>query len=69
MITFYSTNCPKCKILKQKLEQKNIEFETVEDVDAVVEYGNSHNIKSAPLLDVDGTAYDFKGALDYIKTI
>ena len=69
MITFYSTNCPKCKILKQKLEQKNIEIETVEDVDAVVEYGNSHHIKSAPLLDIDGTAYDFKGALDYIKTI
>ena len=57
---------PKTKLGESMIKSVD---ETIEDVDAVVEYGNSHNIKSAPLLDVDGTAYDFKGALDYIKTI
>ena len=69
MITLYSTHCPKCRVLEQKMKQQNIEFTVIDDVDSVVEYGTNHNIKSAPILDVDGKAYEFMQALNYIKEI
>ena len=67
MITLYSTHCPKCQVLEQKLKQKNIEFDIVSDMDTIVEYGREHNIKSAPILDIDGQPYDFMKALEYVK--
>lgn len=67
MITLYSTHCPKCQVLEQKLKQKNIEYTTVSDTDVIVEYGIAHNIKSAPILEVDGEPYDFMKALEFIK--
>ena len=67
MVTLYSTHCPKCMVLEQKLKQKNISFEVVDDTDKVVEYGREHNIKSAPLLDVDGTPHDFSAALKFVS--
>ena len=66
MITLYSTHCPKCQVLEQKLKQKNIEFDVVDDTDKVVEYGIEHNIKSAPILDIDGESLDFTKALKFI---
>ena len=69
MITLYSTHCPKCQVLEQKLKQKNIEFDVVSDIDTIVEYGRKHNIKSAPILEVDNEPYDFMQALEYIKNI
>jgi len=67
MITLYSTNCPKCKVLEQKLKKANLEYVVVDDIDKVVEYGRQHGIKTAPILDIDGEAYDFAKALDYVK--
>lgn len=67
MVTLYSTHCPKCQVLEQKLKQKNIEFDVVSDADAVVEYGRKHSIKSAPILDIDGAPYDFMRALEFIR--
>lgn len=66
MVTLYSTHCPKCMVLEQKLKQKNISFEVVDDTDAVVEYGREHNIKSAPILEIDGEPLDFMKALKFI---
>lgn len=62
-IILYSTKCPKCKVLETKLKQSNIEFEEVNDVDLMTEKG----FKSAPMLEVDGVAYDFKEAVEWIK--
>ena len=59
MITLYSTGCPRCKVLEAKLGQKKIEYNIITNVDDIVEYGKSHNIKSAPILDVNGNTYDF----------
>lgn len=67
MITLYSTHCPKCQVLEQKLKQKNIEYTIEDDEIKVVDYGRNHNIKSAPLLDVDGEAYDFIRAIRFIN--
>ena len=62
MITLYSTNCPKCKVLGMKMNQKNIKFETCTDVDEML----SHGIKSAPALELDdGTILDFTAAVKW----
>ena len=62
-IVLYSTKCPKCKVLETKLKQNNIEFEEINDVETMVQRG----FKSAPVLEVDGVAYGFKEAVDWIK--
>lgn len=54
----YSTGCPKCKVLKKKLEERGIAFDEVTDVDAMAELG----FESVPVLSVDGTLMDFVSA-------
>ena len=69
MLKLYSTNCPKCKIIEKNLNQKNIPFELITDIDQILEYAKQHNIKSAPILDKAGTAYDFNEALELIRSV
>lgn len=62
-IILYSTGCPMCKVVEAKLKQNNIEFEKIDNVDLMVQKG----FKSAPVLEVDGVAYNFKEAVEWIK--
>lgn len=68
MITLYTTHCPKCNILQQKLDQKQIEYEIVDNEETVVEYGKSIGILSTPILDVDGMNFDFNNALKWLAS-
>lgn len=61
-VVFYSTHCPKCKVLELKLKQKNINFEENNDVELMLQKG----FKSAPVLEVDGVVYNFKEAVEWI---
>lgn len=63
-VTFYSTHCPRCKILETKLKQKNIQYTEVNDVDEMLKLG----LKSAPALKVGDELFDFMGAINWIKT-
>ena len=64
MITVYTKEgCPKCKVLKMKLAQKNIEYKEISDLNLMISMG----IKSAPHMDVDGTMYDFPEAIKYVN--
>lgn len=63
MIIFYSTHCPKCKILELKLKQKSIEYEENNDVDEMLRKG----ITSAPCLEVDGELLDFGKAVKWVN--
>ena len=63
MNILYSTNCPKCKVLKQKLDAAKIDYEEYNDVDSMIKMG----IKSAPVLEVDGTKMDFATAVKWVK--
>ena len=38
-MTLYTTNCPKCKILESKLKAKNIEYNTVTDIEVMQKKG------------------------------
>ena len=59
MITIYTTEtCPKCKILKKKLDSKNIEYDEVNDIDIL----KSLDIFEVPILDINGEYLEFNEA-------
>ncbi len=63
-VILWSTHCPRCKVLEIKLKQKNIDFEENNDIEQMKEKG----FKEAPKLELaDGTVFDFKQAVDWIK--
>lgn len=62
-ITLYSTGCPKCKVLKSKLEAKNVEFVENNSVEEMTELG----ITQVPVLSVGGVLMDFKQAVDWVN--
>lgn len=66
-ITLYTIHCPSCKVLQMKLDKKQIQYEVVEDAEEVIKKGIESNIKSAPLLDVDGTVMNFSDALKWLN--
>ena len=39
MVTLYSTGCPRCKVLKAKLEQKGIEYKVIDSEEIMRELG------------------------------
>lgn len=61
-IVLHSTHCPKCNVLETKLKQKNINFEENNDVEIMVQKG----FAMAPVLEIDGIAYNFKEAVEWI---
>lgn len=62
-VVLYSTNCPKCQVLEKKLKNSNIEFELIQDVEAMIKKG----FKSVPMLDVDDMTMDFTQAINWIN--
>lgn len=63
-VVLYEHGCPRCKVLKMKLDQKGIQYENVTDVEVMKEKG----FKEAPKLEIaDGTVMDFKEAVEWIK--
>jgi hypothetical protein len=64
-IIFYSTDCPKCKILKKKLDSKNLIYSLVDDVDTMLDLG----LMSAPALSVDGKLMDFLDAVNFVNSL
>lgn len=65
MITLYTTHCPKCNILKQKLDIKNIEYNINEDVETMINKGFS----SVPVLEIsDNSVLNFSEAIKWIDT-
>ena len=49
MIVLYTTGCPVCKMLKDRLDQAGVSYEIEEDANKMIELG----FKSAPMLRVD----------------
>lgn len=62
-IIFYSTNCPKCKILEKKLTEKNIKFTKNNNVVEMAELG----IDQVPVLSINGSLLNFVEANKWIN--
>ncbi len=61
MIVLYTIDCPRCKILEQKLAASNIEFMICRDKTTMIEKG----FDLLPLLEVDGELMAFDKALKW----
>ena len=59
----YSTGCPKCNVLKSKLDSKSIPYFVVSDVPSIIAKG----ITTVPVLEIDGRLLDFKKAVDWVN--
>lgn len=64
-ITLYSTGCAKCKVLKKKLEQKDIDYTENNSVDAMLALG----IMQVPVLCVDGKRMAFSEAVTWVDSL
>lgn len=62
-ITLYSTGCPKCNVLKKKMDMRGIKYEESDDIDFLIKRG----IQQAPVLDVNGELLDFIDANKWIN--
>lgn len=64
MVTLYSNDCPRCQVLKQKLGNKNIQYETCSDVDKMIELG----VETLPMLEIkDGIIINFTDAVKWVN--
>jgi glutaredoxin len=62
-ITIYGLeHCSQCKMLKRKLEEKNIEFFYIEDEETIMKIAEKTGIMSAPIVEIDGQCFDLKDA-------
>lgn len=62
-LTLFSTGCPRCKVLKQKLQSKNIEYDEVTSVDDMLALG----ITEVPVLNVGGELLNFLRAVEWVN--
>lgn len=62
-VVLYSTGCPRCNVLKQKLDSKGITFTEDSDVEKML----SMNITQVPVLEVDGKRMEFVEANSWIN--
>ena len=62
MIVYSSSTCPKCKVLKMKLDKAGVKYTVNENIEDMEILG----IKSIPYLQLDnGTLLDFAEAVKY----
>ena len=64
-VVLYSTGCPKCTVLKKKLQAKNIGFTEINDIDTMLKMG----LDEVPVLKVDNQMMPFKKAVEWVKEV
>lgn len=62
-IILYSTDCPKCRVLKSKLSDKGIAYKENTNVGDMIKLG----IEQVPVLSIDGILLDFKQAVNLVN--
>jgi glutaredoxin-related protein len=61
-VTFYTIGCPMCIALKNMLDSKHIEYDTISGVDKLIEL----KIASAPMLKVGDKMLTYREALVWL---
>lgn len=64
LTVLYSTGCPQCNVLKEKLKAANIDYIEVTDKDTIIAKG----ITKVPVLEVDGIQMSLSAANEWIKS-
>ncbi len=64
-VVMYSTGCPSCRVLKQKLDDKGIKYTVHDSVDEMLALG----ITKVPVLQVNGKIYEYNDALIVVQNM
>jgi len=67
-IIFYTTNCPRCQVLKKKMDNLGIEYTICNDVDKMEKLG----IMTVPTLEIEEEMFDssmFTTLLDFSQAV
>lgn len=64
-LILYSTGCPKCRILKQKMDSRGILYMENNSADEMLSLG----ITQVPVLSVDGELLPFARAVEWVNKI
>lgn len=62
-IVLYSTGCPKCSVIKRKLDAKGVEYAENNNIGEMMNLGISH----VPVLSVDGKLLSFVEANQWVN--
>lgn len=62
-VILYTTFCPKCNVLKSKLDEAGISYKIVTSIDEMIELG----IMTSPVLSVNGQLLSFIEAVDWVN--
>ena len=62
-VVMYSTGCPKCKILKKKLDEKKVVYEEETEDEKM----KSKGIDRVPVLEVDGKLFSYSEAVKLVN--
>ena len=65
IVTLYSNGCPRCNVLKKKLDQKGIAYEVNDDVNDMLALG----IEQVPVLKVGADLLDFTAANKWLNEV
>ena len=64
MIILYSTGCPKCKVLKSKLDEKGIKYQVNDNIQYMLDKG----ITTVPVLKVENDLLNFTDAVKWVNS-
>lgn len=64
-VILYSTHCPRCEVLEEKLKIKGIKYIEENSVEVMQEKG----ITSVPILEYNGELLDFINAVKLINSL
>jgi len=62
-IILHSNKCPKCNMLKEKLDDKKIKYQENNDIQSMLDLG----LVSTPFLEIDDELLDFSKAIKWIS--
>jgi hypothetical protein len=63
LIKFYTQNRPKCQVLKNSLDKRDMNYETITDEKLMLDKGFTH----VPMLEVNGTIMEYGEAFKWIN--
>ena len=64
-VKLYTTHCPKCKILEERLNEKKVKYEVIDNIEEL----QKMNFKSVPNLEIDGKIYNYLDSIRYLNKI
>lgn len=62
-VILYSTGCPRCTVLKRKLDEKGVVYQEIEDVDEMMKL----DIMEVPVLYIGGVLMNFTEAIEWVN--